>query len=104
MILHTKGRSSGVGGRCGPSDGTYAEIRRVLNEYAGLAIDAGELADDDDLRAAGMSSHATVDVLVEIEDAFGLEFPPQMLGRRAFASIGTIAAAVAQLQAGSSAA
>ena len=80
---------------------TRTAIRRVLNEYGGLARDANELGDDADLCTAGMSSHATVDVLIELEDRFGIEFPAHMLGRRSFGSIAAIDAAIAQLRPGS---
>jgi hypothetical protein len=34
-----------------------------------------------------MSSHASVDVMIELEDRFEIEFPTDMLNRRVFGSI-----------------
>jgi acyl carrier protein len=75
-----------------------AEIRRVLNEVGRLPLDANELDDRADLYLAGMSSHASVDVMIELEDTFGIEFPAQMLNRSVFESIAAIAAAVYELK------
>lgn len=75
------------------------EIRRVLSERAGLATDAHSLAEDADLYAAGMSSLASVDVMLGLEDAFGITFPDTMLKRSLFESIASIAAAISKLQA-----
>jgi acyl carrier protein len=75
------------------------EIRRILNEVGRLPVDADDLDDRADLYLAGMNSHATVDVMLALEDAFDLEFPARMLNRGAFESIASIAAAVAELKA-----
>jgi acyl carrier protein len=74
-----------------------SEIRRVLNEFGRLSVDATTLADSVDLQAAGMSSHATVDVMIELEDTFGVQFPARMLTPKAFESISAIAAATDEL-------
>jgi acyl carrier protein len=74
------------------------QIRLVLSERAGLATDAYELAENADLYAAGMSSFASVDVMLGLEDSFGLTFPDAMLKRSLFESISAIAAAVMELR------
>ena len=81
------------------SEGLDAEIRRVLNECGRLPIDARELDQHADLYLAGMSSHASVDVMLELEGEFGIEFPAHMLNRSVFESISAIAAAVEELKA-----
>jgi acyl carrier protein len=53
----------------------HAEIRRVIGEHAGLAVGLDTVADDTDLFGAGMTSHASVNVMLALEDAFDLEFP-----------------------------
>jgi acyl carrier protein len=75
-----------------------SEIRRVLNEVGRLPVDADTLDDRADLYLAGMSSHASVDVMIELEDTFGIEFPADMLKRSVFESIAAIAAAVDELK------
>ncbi len=74
-------------------------IRQVLRDHARLPVEVSELADDDDLFQAGMSSHASVNVMLALEDTFDVEFPDQMLKRSVFESVTGIAAAIGELQA-----
>ncbi len=76
------------------------EIRRVLDEHARMPIDAESLADDADLYEAGMTSHASVNVMLALEDAFDVEFPDHMLKRSVFETIASIAEALSELGAG----
>jgi len=73
-------------------------IRAVIAEHARLRSDAAGLAPDADLYEAGMTSHASVTVMLAIEDRFDLEFPDRMLTRDVFSSIASIEAAVQELQ------
>jgi acyl carrier protein len=73
------------------------EIRRVISEHARLPVDVDTLDDDADLFAAGMTSHASVNLMLALEDAFDLEFPDRMLTRGVFESVGAIGAAIAEL-------
>jgi acyl carrier protein len=81
------------------SDESVAQIRKVLAQHGRLSVSADALAPDDDLFQAGLSSHASVNVMLAIEDAFDVEFPDEMLNRSVFSSIDAIAQAVGQLQA-----
>ena len=81
------------------SDDTKVEIRRVLSEHARLPVDVDTLADETDLFASGMTSHASVNLMLALEDAFDLEFPDRMLTRAVFESIGSISAAIDELAA-----
>jgi acyl carrier protein len=74
------------------------EIRRVLRDHARLPIDVGSLDDQADLFRAGMSSHASVNVMLALEDAFDIEFPDSMLKRSVFESVAGIDAAIQELQ------
>lgn len=65
-----------------------------------MPIDVDVLAVDADLYQAGMTSHASVNVMLALEDHFDVEFPDRMLTRAIFESIGSIEAAVAELRAG----
>jgi len=80
------------------SDHTITQIRNVLAQHGRLSTNVEALAPDDDLFAAGLSSHASVNVMLAIEDAFDIEFPDSMLTRSVFSSISAIADAVGQLQ------
>lgn len=65
-------------------------IRRVLAAHARLPVDVAQLGDDDDLYQAGMTSHASVNVMLALEDAFDFEFPDALLRKSTFASIGSL--------------
>lgn len=75
------------------------KIRQAIREHARLSIDIETLADDDDLYNAGMTSHASVNLMLALEDAFDLEFPDRMLKRSVFESIASIRGALDELQA-----
>ncbi len=79
-------------------DEFHSEIRRVLNDAARLPLDAGALDENADLYAAGMSSHASVDVMLELEDTFEIEFPARLVSRSVFESIAAIAEAIRELR------
>jgi acyl-CoA dehydrogenase len=73
------------------------EIRRIIKTHARLPVDADELPVDADLFRAGMTSHASVNVMLALEDAFDCEFPDEMLRRDMFESIASIHAALSQI-------
>ncbi|GAB3251786.1 acyl carrier protein [Nocardioides dilutus] len=77
------------------------QIRELLAEHAKLTTDARNpdaIADGDDLYAAGMTSHASVTVMLACEDEWDIEFPQHMLKKSTFASVDAIAAALAELE------
>ncbi len=74
-----------------------SEIRNVIREHGRLPVDVDSLADGADLFGAGMTSHASVSVMLALEDAFDIEFPDNMLTRSVFESVGSIALAVQEL-------
>ena len=74
-------------------------IRQVLSEHARLVVDVSTLDDRADLFAAGMTSHASVNVMLALEDAFDIEFSEEMLKKATFESIGAIRRAVQEMQA-----
>lgn len=81
-----------------------SQIRTVLAAHARMEKDAQTLPAAEDLYAAGMTSHASVNVMLALEDAFSIEFPDAMLTRSVFASIDAIAQAVRGLLADAGAA
>jgi acyl carrier protein len=74
------------------------EIRQIIKDHGRLPIDVDSLPDSADLYEAGMTSHASVNVMLALEDHFDLEFPDRMLKRSVFESIDAIAAALVELQ------
>lgn len=79
------------------SEALRDRIRQVLRDHARLPVDLDSLSDSDDLFAAGMSSHASVNVMLALEDTFDLEFPDQMLRRSVFESVAGIESAIGEL-------
>lgn len=73
------------------------DIRRIVNAYGRLSVDDGSLADDDDLYLRGMTSHASVSVMLALENAYDVELPDEMLTRDVFGSINSMATALASL-------
>ncbi len=65
-------------------------IREILSKFGQLPAPVDTIADDADLYAAGLSSFASVQLMLGIEDAFDIEFPDSMLNRKSFASINAI--------------
>lgn len=74
------------------------DIRKIVRDHARLAVDVDTLADDADLYQAGLTSHATVNLMLAIEDHFEIEFPERMLRRRLFESVKSIFQAVSELK------
>ena len=71
-----------------------ARIRAVLKIAGCLQNGVEALGDDADLHSAGLTSHATVSLMLALEEAFDIEFPDHLLNRKSFASIGAIEATV----------
>jgi acyl carrier protein len=76
------------------------QIRDVLREHAHLGASIDSLAPDDDLYQVGMSSHASVNVMLGLEAKFDLEFPDRMLKRSVFGSVAAIRVALEELLSG----
>jgi len=75
-------------------------IRQVLADHGRLAVSVDTLADDADLFGAGMTSHASVNVMLALEDAFEFEFSEKMLKKSTFESIEAIRAGVLEMTGG----
>jgi acyl carrier protein len=73
------------------------KIRQVLADHARLAVDVSALANDADLYEAGMTSQASVNVMLALEDAFDVEFPDRLLTRSVFQTINAIQVALTEL-------
>ncbi len=73
------------------------EIRNILRDHARLAAAIDSIGDDTDLYQAGMTSHASVNVMLALEGLLDIEFPDRMLRRSVFESISAIDRAVEEL-------
>lgn len=72
-------------------------IRSVLDAHAKLRGPAADLTEGSDLYAAGMTSHASVNVMLALEDAFDVEFPDELLTKHTFCTIASVRAALQSL-------
>lgn len=75
------------------------QIRQVIKEHGQLSVDIETLDDHADLYQAGMTSHASVNVMIALEDTFDVEFLDSMLKRSVFESVASIAAALGEVRA-----
>jgi acyl carrier protein len=83
------------------SDDTLIDqIHAILRQHGRLTIDVSTLSEHADLYEAGMSSHASVNVMLALEGKFDVEFPDHMLKRSVFASPAAIRAAIEELTRG----
>jgi acyl carrier protein len=73
------------------------QIRDVIRQYGKLPVDVDTLGDTDDLYRAGLTSHASVNLMLALEDAFDIEFPERMLKRQTFESVAAISEAIDDL-------
>lgn len=75
-------------------DAVNARVRGIIRDHGRLPVDVDSLADDADLYQAGMTSHASVNLMLALENAFDVEFPDAMLKRSSFESVAAITAAL----------
>ena len=67
------------------------QVRDVLAAHGRMAVDAHEVDDQEDLYKLGLTSHASVDVMLALEEAFDIEFPDEVLKKSTFESVHNIA-------------
>jgi acyl carrier protein len=79
------------------STDTKSSVRQILTQHARLA-DLQSLADSADLYQAGMTSHASVNVMLALENEFEIEFPDHMLKRSVFESVDAITEAIEEIR------
>ena len=75
------------------------KIRNILKDHGRLSKDPLSIADDADLYQAGLTSHASVNVMLALEGEFEVEFPDHMLKRSVFESIAAMRTALTHLTA-----
>jgi acyl carrier protein len=73
-------------------------IQRIVKDHAGLGSAYEKIVSSTDLYQAGMTSYASVALMIAVENEFELEFPDAMLSRNVFESIDSIANAIENLQ------
>jgi acyl carrier protein len=74
------------------------KIQQIVKENAGLGAGYENVDSSTDLYQAGMTSYASVVLMIALENEFDLEFPDGMLSRSVFESIDSITNAIESLQ------
>lgn len=72
-------------------------IRQVLIEHGRIKADLTAVGDEVDLYRIGLTSHASVNVMLALEDTFDVEFPDVMLRKSTFESVAAIRGALVEL-------
>ena len=72
-------------------------IREVLAAHGRMPVDPHSIDADADLYKLGLTSHASVNVMLALEDEFDIEFPDEALKKSTFASVTNIARVVGSL-------
>ena len=76
----------------------YDQLRSILDENGRLSVPVADLTPETDLFSVGLSSLATVNVMLAVEDVFNVEFPDALLSRRSFQSMASLRALVERLK------
>lgn len=74
------------------------DIRDVLQEVGRLSKPIDQIKANDDLYDAGLTSLATVNVMVGLEDKFDVEFSDDLLARDTFQSIATMMRIISKIK------
>jgi acyl carrier protein len=74
------------------------QIRTLLAAHARLLVPVDQLEDGSDLYEAGLTSLSTVNLMLALEEHFDVEFTDRMLARKTFATIRSLADAIAELR------
>ena len=74
-----------------------SEVRKILAQRAKLTTSIESIETASSLYDAGMTSHATVKVMLGLEDHFDVEFPDELLERSLFDQISSIVSAIEEL-------
>lgn len=75
----------------------FDKIKKILAKHGRLSADVDSLDISSDLYNAGLTSLATVGLMLALEEEFDVEFPDSMLSRKTFSSIEAIADAIEEL-------
>jgi acyl carrier protein len=73
------------------------KVREVIDAQGRMPVPASSLNETEDLFESGLTSHASVNVMLALEDEFDIEFPDELLNKTTFESIANISAALISL-------
>lgn len=73
------------------------QVRAILQQHSGLGDAAQSIGGNESLWQAGMTSLASVEVMLALESTFGFEFPDSWLRHATFGTVFNIMACVKEL-------
>ena len=73
------------------------DVLSIVALHGRLPVDVATLGNDESLFHNGMTSTASVSLMLALQAHFGIEFPDSMLQRSTFESVSAICAAVSEL-------
>jgi acyl carrier protein len=71
------------------------EIRNIIKKIGVLDANNVTISDDQNLYDLGLDSFGTVDLMLAVEEYYGIKFGPQFMRRETFSSIAALDAAIA---------
>lgn len=74
------------------------QVREILARHGRLSVPIDQLEDASDLHSAGLTSLATVGLMLALEECFDIEFPDALLTKATFCTLESLEAAVSTLQ------
>ncbi len=75
-----------------------AGVQEVVDQYAGIPAGGAAIGPETDLYAAGMTSFASVEVMLGLEERFGITFPQNLIQRETFLTMSAMATAVTKIR------
>ena len=72
-------------------------VREVFGEFGRLSTDAAAISETQDLYGLGLASHATVNIVMALEDELDIEFPDEMLTKATFSTLKSLKDAIRPL-------
>jgi acyl carrier protein len=73
-------------------------LRDIISRHCNIAMPAAQIRDEDDLFDLGLSSFACVQLMIAVEECFGIEFPDALMHRSTFQSMAALGHHIQQLQ------
>ncbi len=73
------------------------KVREVIDAHGRMPVPVSSLNETEDLFESGLTSHASVNVMLALEDEFDIEFPDSLLNKTTFESIANISQALISL-------
>ena len=80
-----------------PATDISEAVRKIVAQHGRLSAGVAGLKDTSNLYDAGLTSLATVGLMLALENHFNVEYSEAMLGRKTYQSIESIAEALGEL-------